>query len=84
MHVGGAGQDIYLESSTIKHVDKYEYLGVTITKDGRDDEDILRKTRKGRNMIKALHPILWNKNLIKKTKKKKISDNYSASYDVWV
>ena len=70
MRIGGAGQDIYLESSIIKHVDKYEYLGVTITKDGRDDEDILRKTRKGRNMIKALLEYL--------------SDNYSASYDVWV
>ena len=69
MHIGGVGQDINLESGVIKHVDKYEYLGVTITNDGRDNEDILKKTGKGRNMIKALHPILWNKNLINKTKK---------------
>ena len=44
------------------------HLGVTIHEDGRDNEDILKKIGKGKNIIKALHPILWNKTLTKKTK----------------
>lgn len=69
MVIGGKGEDIELESGTIKNVAEYEYLGVTICEDGRDDKDIRKKMGKGKNMIKALHPILWNNNITNKTKK---------------
>ena len=69
MNIGGTGQDIITDSGVIKNVKQYEYLGVTISDDGKDDKDIMKKTGKGKNMIRALHPILWNKNLTKKTKR---------------
>lgn len=67
--IGGTRQDIVTESGIIKGVEQCEYLGVTIDEDGKDNKDILKKIGKGKNMIKALHPILWSKNITKNTKK---------------
>lgn len=69
MVIGGRSENIELESGTIKNTDTYDYLGVTISEDGRDKMDIMRKVGKSKKMIKMLHPILWNKNLTNKTKK---------------
>jgi len=69
MNIGGTGQDIETESGIIKHVDQYEYLGVTIHHDGRDNKDIMKKIGKGKNMIKALHSILWSRNVTKRNKR---------------
>lgn len=68
MVIGGKGQDIELDNGIIKTVKYYDYLGVTICEDGKDDKDILKKIGRGKNMTKTLHPLLWNKNLTKKTK----------------
>lgn len=62
MVIGGEGKDIQSERGVIKNVTEYEYLGVTVTADGKDENDILKKVSKGRKMINALHSILWNTN----------------------
>ena len=80
MSIGGRGEDIETEGGIIKNVKHYEYLGVTIHEDGRDNEDILKKIGKGKNIIKALHPILWNKTLTKKKQKNVYTRLWSNQY----
>lgn len=86
--IGGKGQDLELDNGAIKSVEEYEYLGVTVCEDGRDDKDIIKKVGKGKNMTKALHPILWNNNITKKTKtdiyKTLIESVMTYGSEVWV
>lgn len=39
----GNGQDIELESGNIRNVKYYEYLGIKLSEDGRDDDKELMK-----------------------------------------
>lgn len=88
MVIGGEGQDLDLESGKVKYVKQYEYLGVTISEDGKDIKDITKKIGRGKNMIKALHHSLWNKSLTNKTKrnifKVMIEPVMTYGSEVWV
>ena len=68
--IGREGRDLNKNGKKIRNVDEYKYLGVTITKDGKDERDILDKIRKGKTITSQLNSILWSLNIRKDTKKK--------------
>jgi hypothetical protein len=51
-------------------VDKCKYLGALFTKNSNSNEEINNGVNKGRNVIRSLNSILWDKSLRKKTKKR--------------
>lgn len=48
---------------------RYEFVGVIITSDAKDDDDISSKVSKGTRMTKPLQLNLWNNNMTRKTEK---------------
>lgn len=70
MVIGAQGHDLHTEKGVIKNTNHYKYLGVTLTSDGRDELDVQNKIRRGKTIIKQLHPILWNDTISKNTKKR--------------
>lgn len=56
--VAGKGEDLRFSIASIDSVTEFEYLGVTLTVDGRDDEDVLKMIRKGKVVTRSLHPVL--------------------------
>jgi len=68
MVVGGNGQDLLTHRGIIEYVKEFNYLGFTLTDDGRDNKDILNKTNRGRQVIRALHPLAWDSGINKNTK----------------
>lgn len=45
--VGEEGKDLRINQETIKKTKYYNYLGITITKDGKDHKEIIRKVVRG-------------------------------------
>lgn len=68
MVIGGQGEDLIIDNDVMKKTNEYKYLGVTITSDGKDEIDIQNKIKKGKTIIRQLHPMLWNDNISNKTK----------------
>lgn len=58
---------------TIKTTQEYKYVGVVLTCDRRDEMDILQKISKGRAIMRQLHSLLWNNNIIRK-----LESNYKS------
>lgn len=52
MVIGGKNHHLITQHGTIKHIDKYKYLGVTTISDGRNNTDIQNKIRKDKTVIK--------------------------------
>ena len=63
-------QDLLLEEELgiFKHCENYKYLGVIITKDGKQDHEIKRRITLGKSAISALNSILWDKKITKENK----------------
>ncbi|XP_030751044.1 uncharacterized protein LOC115878641 [Sitophilus oryzae] len=68
--IGGEQQNIILEQQQqeIKHCQKYKYLGMHITNDGSLDEEIKYRNNQGRQAIRQLNSILWDKAVSKENK----------------
>jgi hypothetical protein len=64
-------EDLSLEVNYVSEVDKCKYLRVPFTKNGNSNKEINNRANKGRNVIRSLNSILWNKGL-RKIKKKRI------------
>jgi hypothetical protein len=69
MTIGDTSRYLQLEDrkGTISHVSEYVYLGVRITKDGNHEPEIDRMN-KGRVAIFKLNSILWDRDVISKTR----------------
>ncbi|XP_046662938.1 uncharacterized protein LOC124355828 [Homalodisca vitripennis] len=52
--IGREGRDLNINGNVIKNVEEYNYLGCTITNDGRDEKDIMNKVTKGKSIVKSL------------------------------
>lgn len=64
-------KDLEVEDNiVIKGVTKFKYLGFTITRNADTEEEIKCRLGQTRACIRKLHPIIWNKNINKKTKHK--------------
>lgn len=59
MVTGGQG-DLHTEKGLVKHIENYKYLGVTLTTNGRDAQDVQNKIRKEKIILRQLRPLLWN------------------------
>lgn len=71
MCVGGEQRNLLLEQQEqIKHTRKYKYLGVHITCEGSMDEEIRYRNNLGRQAIRKLNNILWDKTISKDNKHK--------------
>ena len=72
MCIGGEQQNIILEQQQqeIKHCQKYKYLGMHITNDGSLDKEIKCRNNQGRQAIRQLNSILWDKAVSKQNKHK--------------
>uniref|UniRef100_A0A1B6I2T3 Reverse transcriptase domain-containing protein n=1 Tax=Homalodisca liturata TaxID=320908 RepID=A0A1B6I2T3_9HEMI len=68
--IGREGRDLNINGNVIKNVDEYNYLGCTITSDGRDEKDIMNKVTKGKSIVSQLNSILWNLNIRKDIKRR--------------
>lgn len=72
MCIGGEQQDLILEQQQqhqqIKQCKKYKYLGMHITNDGSLDEEIKHRNNQGRQAIRQLNSILWDKAVSKQNK----------------
>ncbi|XP_030762136.1 uncharacterized protein LOC115886948 [Sitophilus oryzae] len=67
MIVGGPQEYIVLEDgSVIKNCDKYKYLGLKITNDGKLDEGIKDRIMQGRGTM--LNGVLWDQGISKANK----------------
>lgn len=64
------GDLIIDESTTIKAVKKFKYLGYTLTKNTSTEEEIKNRLGQTRNRIRQLHPIIWDKDITRNTKVK--------------
>lgn len=88
MVIGGTGRNLDLGGYSIEHTSEYKYLGMTITKDGRDETDIRKKIGQGKAIIRQLHPFLWNDSIKEKTKKHIYSTIFESCVtygaEVWV
>ncbi|XP_030749700.1 uncharacterized protein LOC115877593 [Sitophilus oryzae] len=70
MTVGGPQENIVLEDgSVIKNCDKYKYLGLKITNDGKLDEGIKDRIMQGRRATSMLNGVLWDQGISKTNKK---------------
>ncbi|XP_030746802.1 uncharacterized protein LOC115875473 [Sitophilus oryzae] len=67
MCIGGEQQNLILEQK-IKHCQKYKYLGMHIANDGSLDEEIKFRDNQGRQAIRQLNSILWDKAVSKQNK----------------
>lgn len=56
---------------TIKHCSKFKYLGVTLSSDGKSNEDISNKIGQGRRIIRELNSLLWSDRISRRTKHSK-------------
>lgn len=63
-------KDLQLEDTgeIIKGCEECKYLGVKITKDGRQETEIKERITKGRSSIKMLNGVLWDKQILNNTK----------------
>ncbi|XP_056648205.1 uncharacterized protein LOC130452786 [Diorhabda sublineata] len=70
MCIGGEQQNLILEETQqkISHCTKYKYLGMIITNDGRLDEAIAQRNNQGRQAIRQLNSVLWDKQISKENK----------------
>lgn len=67
--IGGESDDLELENGEIiSACNSYQYLGVRIQKDGKDEEEIRQRIGQGRRGIKRLNGIWWSKEITKKRK----------------
>lgn len=66
MEFGRNEENIETESRRIESAKEYEYPAFIINMDGKD---VTNKASKGKNTVKALHRIPWDKNLSRETKK---------------
>ena len=64
-------QDLILEKDMeiFQHCNKYKYLGVIITKDGKHYCEIKKRITLGKAAISSLNGILWVEQLLKKINK---------------
>lgn len=71
MTIGDLPQDLILEENlgTIKYTEEYKYLGIKITKDGKQETEIRNRINIGKYAISALNGIVWDKHIFKETKK---------------
>lgn len=46
----------------------FKYLGVLLSSNGKSIDDINNKLSQGKRAIRQLNPVLWNKNITKRTK----------------
>ncbi|CAG9836480.1 unnamed protein product [Diabrotica balteata] len=58
------------EGKQIKGTNKYQYLGFIILNKRTTEEDIKNRPGQTRDCIRKLNPVLWDKNISMKTKKK--------------
>ena len=60
---------LQVNGATLKQVEKLKYLGVAITSDGRQDEDLDTRTDKASAIMRALHySVVMKQELSKKAK----------------
>ncbi|XP_030754900.1 uncharacterized protein LOC115881517 [Sitophilus oryzae] len=53
---------------TIKHCSKFKYLGVTLSSDGKSNENISNKIGQGRRIIRELNSLLWSDRISRRIK----------------
>lgn len=71
MVIGGKKQNLILENKgVIKYSNKYKYLGVTITDDGRNHVEMKERLKKGKYAISTLNQVLWDNKIRIETKHK--------------
>lgn len=65
MVIGGINEDLILEEGmgTIAPTEEYQYLGVKITNDGKQDKEIRSRINAGKTTISLLNGILWDKHI---------------------
>lgn len=73
MVIGAQGRDLQTDKGIVKHTKEYKYLGTTFTDRGRDDQDIQNKIKRGKTIVRQLHPVLWNNNITSYTKRRMFS-----------
>lgn len=67
--IGGESDDLELErGEKISKCNGYQYLGVKIQDDGKDEKEIRQRIGQGRRGIKRLNGIWWSKEITKKRK----------------
>lgn len=69
MVIGRTCNGLIIIKGKVQHVEKYEYLEVTIISNGSDDDNISKKLGRAKAITTMLHPILWNNTISKKNKK---------------
>ena len=56
-----------MNGATLKHVEKFKYLGVAFTNDGRQDEELDTRIGKASAVMRALHySVVMNENCRKR------------------
>ncbi|CAH1976665.1 unnamed protein product [Acanthoscelides obtectus] len=55
---GDTGIDLNLDTGTVKNCKKFRHLEVTISDNGKSDEDIRNKILRGKRVIEQLSPVL--------------------------
>jgi hypothetical protein len=53
--------NVYINGEPIKQVDRFNYLGSTITSDGRCDEDIKKRIALSKQAFQKMSPVLKNR-----------------------
>jgi hypothetical protein len=62
----------------VKGVERFKYLGLTLNKYGRKDDEITLRINKRRNSG-ALNSLLWSTNITRKTKKRLYSAIFKSN-----
>ena len=69
LYIGCKEQDLQLDTGQIiKNCSEYTYLGAKITSDGKHSKEINNRISIGRDAIRELNSILWDKRITRKRK----------------
>lgn len=69
MVVGAKGNNLESKEDVIKCTDRYKYLGTAFTTTGTYEEEIKSRIGQGRQAIRTLHSVIWDKTLTKRIKR---------------
>lgn len=58
MVIGGKGEGLIVDHDVMRLTNEYKYVGGTLTSDDKEEMDIQNKLKKGKTIIRRLHPIL--------------------------
>ena len=75
---------LQLNGATLKQVEKFKYLGVAFTSDGRQDEELDTRVGKACAVMRALpYSVVIKRNLSKKGKALNFQDSFGPHSHLW-